>query len=144
MKARGPRLLTSWVRRLPDAARLLQAIADAPTDLVRDPLLLAQTVSLKFAIFVLDALTLWLVLRGLGKTRRSGSPSSVFIMASVAATLGPMPLGLSTFEAAGVGIALTWDHDRSRFGGDARFAWPDLLAADAARPYLARREIDPA
>ncbi len=104
MKARGPRLLTIWVRRLPGADRLLRAIADAPTELVRDPLLLAQTMSLEFAIFVLDALTLWLVLRGLGQDPPLWVAFVSFVMASVAATLGPVPLGLGTFEAASVGM----------------------------------------
>jgi glycosyltransferase 2 family protein len=104
MKAQGPRLLTSWVKRLPGAANLLRSIAAAPTDLVRDPRLLAQTVSLEFAIFVLDALTLWLVLHGLGQDPPTWIAFVSFIMASVAATLGPVPLGLGTFEAACVGL----------------------------------------
>lgn len=104
MKARGLRLLTSWVRHLPGAAHLLRAIADAPTDLVRDPRLLMQTVSLEFVIFVMDALTLWLVLQGLGQSPHLWVAFVSFIMASVAATLGPIPLGLGTFEAAGTAM----------------------------------------
>ena len=104
MKARGPQLLTSWVRRLPGAAQMLRAIADAPTDLVRDLRLLAQTVLLEFGVFVLDALTLWLVLRGLGQDPPLWVVFVSFVMASVAATLGPIPLGLGTFEAASIGM----------------------------------------
>jgi glycosyltransferase 2 family protein len=104
MKARGPRLLTRWVGHLPGAAQLLRTIADAPTDLVRDVPLLAQTVSLELAIFVLDALTLWFVLRGLGQDPPLWVAFVSFIMASVAATIGPIPLGLGTFEAACTGM----------------------------------------
>jgi uncharacterized protein (TIRG00374 family) len=104
LKASGPRLLTSWVRRLPGAARLAHAIAEAPTDLVRDPHLLVQTVLLEFGIFVLDALTLWLVLHGLGQDPSFWVAFVSFVMASVAATLGPIPLGLGTFEAANIGM----------------------------------------
>jgi uncharacterized membrane protein YbhN (UPF0104 family) len=104
LKAWGPRLLTSWMKRLPGAARLLGAIANAPTNLVRDPRLLVQTVPLEFAIFLLDALTLWLVLRGLGQDPPLWVAFVSFIAASIAATLGPVPLGLGTFEAASVGM----------------------------------------
>jgi len=104
LKAWAPRLLAGWARRPPGAARLLHAIADAPTDLVRDPRLLAQTVPLEFAIFFLDALTLWLVLRGLGQDPPLWIAFVSFVMASVAATLGPIPLGLGTFEAASIGM----------------------------------------
>jgi len=46
---------------------MLRAVAEAPTGLLRDPILLAQTVMLELAIFVLDALTLWLAFRALGR-----------------------------------------------------------------------------
>jgi len=104
LKAWGSRLMTRWARRLPGAARLLRAIADAPTDLVRDPGLLVQTVPLEFAIFALDALTLWLVLRGLGQEPPLWVAFVSFVMASVATTLGPIPLGLGTFEAASISM----------------------------------------
>jgi glycosyltransferase 2 family protein len=53
-------------RRLPGAALLLKAIAEAPTGLLRDPVLLAETVTLEFSVFALDAVTLWLAFRALG------------------------------------------------------------------------------
>jgi len=98
------RLPTTWLRRLPGAAFLLSAIAKAPTDLLRDPALLAETVALELAVFVFDALTLWLVFRALGDTPAIWIAFVSFIMASMAATLGPIPLGLGTFEAACVGM----------------------------------------
>jgi len=104
MQARGLRLLARWVKHLPGAAQLLRAIADAPADLVRDPRLLLQTVPLELAIFVLDALTLWLVLRGLGQDPPLWVAFASFVMASMAATLGPIPLGLGTFEGASIGM----------------------------------------
>jgi uncharacterized protein (TIRG00374 family) len=98
------RLPAIWVRRLPGTALLLKTIAEAPTDLLRDPVLLAETVILEFAVFALDALTLWLVFRALGDTPAIWAAYVSFIMASMAATLGPIPLGLGTFEAACVGM----------------------------------------
>jgi uncharacterized membrane protein YbhN (UPF0104 family) len=104
MKQWGQRLPQYGVKRLPGAAYLLRAIAEAPTGLLRHPVLLAETVTLKFAVFALDALTLWLVLRALGDTPAIWVAFVSFIMASMAATLGPIPLGLGTFEAACVGM----------------------------------------
>jgi uncharacterized membrane protein YbhN (UPF0104 family) len=104
MKQWAHRLPAIWVRRLPGTALLLKAIAEAPTDLLRDPVLPAETVILEFAVFALDALTLWLVFRALGDTPAIWAAYVSFIMASMAATLGPIPLGLGTFEAACVGM----------------------------------------
>jgi glycosyltransferase 2 family protein len=104
MKWRGHRLAAGWVGRSPGAARLIKAIAEAPTDLLRDPLLLIETVLLEFAIFALDALTLWLAFHALGASPAPWIAFVSFIMASMAATLGPIPLGLGTFEAACVGM----------------------------------------
>jgi len=104
MKQWGHRLPARWVRRLPGAALLLKAIAEAPAGLLHDPVLLAETMTLEFAVFALDALTLWLAFRALGDSPAIWIAFVSFIMASMAATLGPIPLGLGTFEAACVGM----------------------------------------
>ncbi len=104
MKQWGNRIPVSWIRRLPGAAHLLRAIAEAPADLLLDPVLLGQTVVLEFAIFALDALTLWLVFRALGDDPAIWIIFVSFVMASMFATLGPIPLGLGTFEAGCVGM----------------------------------------
>ncbi len=104
MKQWGHRIPVSWIKRLPGAAHLLRAIAEAPTDLLLDPVLLGQTVALEFSIFALDALTLWLVFRALGDNPAIWITFVSFIMASMFATLGPIPLGLGTFEAGCVAM----------------------------------------
>ena len=60
-------------RQLPGAALLLRAIADAPTDLLRDPVLPAETVIFELAVFVLDAVQL--ASRALGDAQ-TGMPLS--------------------------------------------------------------------
>ena len=89
---------------MPGAALLLKTIADAPAGLLHDPVLLAETMTLELAVFALDALTLWLAFRALGDSPAIWIAFVSFIMASTAATLGPIPLGLGTFEAACVGM----------------------------------------
>lgn len=104
LKQLGQRIPVIWVRRLPAAAHLLRAVAEAPSALLVDPRLLAQTVTLEFLIFALDALTLWLVFRALGHDPGMWVAFVSFVMASIFATLGPIPLGLGTFEAGCVGM----------------------------------------
>ena len=68
------------------------------------PVLLAQTVGLQLGIFLLDALTLWLVFNAIGDVPEIWVVFVGFVMASMAATIGPMPIGLGTFEAGAVGM----------------------------------------
>ena len=103
MRQWADRMPATWLKRLPGTALLLRAIANAPSDLLRDPVLLGETLVLELAVFVFDALTLWLVFRALGDDPAMWVAFVGFIMASVAATIGPIPLGLGTFEAACVG-----------------------------------------
>jgi uncharacterized membrane protein YbhN (UPF0104 family) len=77
-------------------------------------------VALEFGVFALDALTLWLVFRALGDTPAIWVAFVSFILASMAATLGPIPLGLGTFEAAcGGTLSLLGVVIESRLGSDA-------------------------
>ena len=65
LNRRGSRIVPLWVRRLPLLARVVQAMAAAPAEVLRDRWLLLQTSGLQFAIIVLDAATLD-VMRGPG------------------------------------------------------------------------------
>lgn len=93
--------LLMWI---PGAAILRDAIAKAPMDLLRDPALLTQTVGLEIAGFALDALTLWLAFYALGVPVPVWIALVSFMIGSMVATLGPVPLGLGTFEAGCVGM----------------------------------------
>jgi glycosyltransferase 2 family protein len=92
--------LDKYVARIPGAKLLLNTIADAPADLLRDPALVGGTMLLQLAVFLLDAATLAVVLAAIGSdgTHLPGVFAS-FMIASVAATVGPTPLGLGTFES---------------------------------------------
>ena len=92
-----------WLTRLPHMATLLDALSEAPADLLRSPTLLIETSALQLAVFVCDGLTFWLVFRALGQTPDFWIPIVSFVMASVAASIGPDPIGLGTFEAGAVG-----------------------------------------
>ena len=105
----GLRRLTNgpWLRRLrhvPGAASLLEAIASAPSDLLRDPVLMVKTTALQLAIFMLDAATLYVMLRALAQEASLLAAFASFMVADVVATVGPIPLGLGVFEGAAVAM----------------------------------------
>lgn len=90
--------------RVPGLSNLINAIANAPAELLRNPVLVAATVLLHASIFLLDAATLWVMLRVVGVEASFWAVFPSFVLASMVATVGPIPLGLGTFEATCVGI----------------------------------------
>lgn len=93
-----------WLERIPGFTALMTAMSEAPSSLLRDPVSFGTAFVLQLGVFALDAATLWVMLQALGA---DGSPTiaiAAFVMASLAATVGPMPLGLGTFEAVCVAV----------------------------------------
>ncbi len=86
-------------KRMPGLARLLDAYAKAPGDLLRDSRLVLTTSLLQGSIFLFDSTTLWIMLRAVGEHAPFGSAFGSFMLASMVATLGPIPAGIGTFEA---------------------------------------------
>jgi uncharacterized membrane protein YbhN (UPF0104 family) len=58
-----------WLEKLLGMSRIFRALSESSTDLLRSPILLAQTVGLQLAIFLLDAFTLWLIFNAIGETQ---------------------------------------------------------------------------
>ncbi|CAB3744448.1 hypothetical protein LMG24238_07273 [Paraburkholderia sediminicola] len=104
LKQWGQRAPIAWLSRCLGVTALLQELADAPTRLLRNPRLLLQTVGLQLAIFIFDALTLWLAFNAIGEVPPLWVVFVSFIIASMVATIGPIPVGLGTFEATSVGM----------------------------------------
>jgi uncharacterized membrane protein YbhN (UPF0104 family) len=78
---------------------LIEAMAEAPAKTLKDPVAFLITGLLQLGVFLLDALTLWTMLHAVGSDGHPGQAIAGFMMAQVASTIGPMPLGLGTFEA---------------------------------------------
>lgn len=93
-----------WLNRLPGIAALFQRVAAAPSNLLRDKRVLATTVLLQLAVFALDALTFWVIFVALAQPVGLATAFASFMSASVAATIGPIPLGLGTFEGSSVAL----------------------------------------
>lgn len=77
-------------------------IAGADARLVRSPRVLAEANGLQGAIVLLDAATVWTLVRALGVTVAVTSVFASFLIANLFRTMGIVPGGLGTFEATSV------------------------------------------
>lgn len=89
--------------RMPVAALLLRAMAEAPADLLRDPRLLVEAILLQVGVFLFDATTLWLAFYAVGQPQPAWIAFVAFATASMIATIAPIPLGLGSFEGVSIG-----------------------------------------
>lgn len=103
LRHRGSAPLPPRLERIALVRSLLDTVAAAPGDLLRDRKLLARVTGFNALIFVADAGTLYACLQGLGETVSFGTAFIALIMASIVVTLGPVPLGLGSFEATCIG-----------------------------------------
>lgn len=100
----GRTSLPMWTKRFPKIGPVLNAMVLARSDLLRDRGLMVKVTLLQIGVFVLDSLTLWFSFKALGHAVAFWNCFVAFVVASAAATIGPIPLGLGTFEAACVAI----------------------------------------
>jgi uncharacterized protein (TIRG00374 family) len=96
--------LPHWVRRLPGSRALIDAVADAPNDLLRDPRLVLGTFACQVAIILADSATLWLICHALGVPVDPWIAFCGFTIGMIVAMIAPSPLGLGTFEAGTAGM----------------------------------------
>jgi uncharacterized protein (TIRG00374 family) len=101
---KGAKAIPKWLRRIRTVCELFEMIKEAPTKLVRDLHLIGTLTALNAAVFALDGLTMQLCLFALGLHVPFGVAFSAFIMASIVVTLGPIPMGLGSFEAVSIGM----------------------------------------
>jgi uncharacterized protein (TIRG00374 family) len=94
---KGP--VKRWLMRIPMLKGFLQELHDAPKEALHDKPLLLETTLLQFGIFVLDAATVSICLAALGATASVTGVFAALVIASLVATLTPIPSGLGTFDA---------------------------------------------
>ncbi|HEY6400541.1 MAG TPA: lysylphosphatidylglycerol synthase transmembrane domain-containing protein [Blastocatellia bacterium] len=104
LHSRSQRPLPAWLTRIPGVNRLLDLLGDAPGYLLRDGTLIFKTTLFQASIFLLDGATLWAMLQAVGQNVSFLAAFPSFIIASMVATFGLVPLGLGTFEAACVAL----------------------------------------
>lgn len=89
-----PQALLAWS----PAKRIATVLRQVRMDVLRDGRVVFQAVAFQGTIFLLDAATLWCTTRAVGMELDMASIFMSFMLASVVATLSPIPLGLGTFE----------------------------------------------
>lgn len=90
------------LHRIPGLSTMLAFMSHADVRLVRSPSLLTKAIALQVAIVVLDAATVWVLIRALGATAPVDGVFISFMIASLFRTMGIVPGGLGTFEATSV------------------------------------------
>jgi len=88
--------------RIAPVRSLVESVAQAPARLLNDRGLLIRVAAYNALVFLADAGTLFACLRALGTTADLSTSFIAVIMASIVATLGPIPLGLGSFEATSI------------------------------------------
>ncbi|AHE53610.1 MULTISPECIES: lysylphosphatidylglycerol synthase transmembrane domain-containing protein [Sphingomonadaceae] len=102
LRHRGSQPLSPRLERVGVVRNLLEIVGQAPTDLIGDRQLLVRVTGFNGAVFLADAATLWASLNALGEPAAFGTGFIALIMASIIVTLGPIPLGLGSFEATSI------------------------------------------
>ena len=98
------RWIPGALKRRPTIFRLARALERVRTDIANDPKVLVATIFFQLTVFMLDATTLWLSLMALGVTIGPSPAFLAFVLASVVATVSPIPLGLGSFEGGCVAV----------------------------------------
>lgn len=104
LRSLGKKELHGWLLRIPGLAKLMDAIAKAPGELLRNPVLVSTSTLLHASVFVFDAATLWVMLQVVDIQASFWVAFPSFVLASMVATIGPIPLGLGTFEVTCVSM----------------------------------------
>jgi len=95
-----PRLLANWSK----TKSFFEIVGEAPARLVRNPQLIASLTALNLAVFVADAATMQACIHALGVHAPLSAGYVAFMMASIAVILGPIPMGLGSFEAVSIAM----------------------------------------
>jgi uncharacterized protein (TIRG00374 family) len=83
---------------------LVDMVAESPESIVRDEKLIALLAGLNLAVIIADAGTLELCLFSLGTSAPLDASFVAFVMASIVTILGPVPMGLGSYEATSVAM----------------------------------------
>lgn len=94
--------LPARLGRIALVGKTLSLLAEADPALVRSARLITKSVALQLAVVLLDAGTLWTLVRALGETASPGAVFASFMASSLLRTISVVPGGLGVFEAASV------------------------------------------
>ena len=92
----------SKLERFSPLRSVVRFLEDADPALTRNRRLLVRTTAAQLAIILLDAATLWTLIRSLDVAAPAGGVLVSFMVSSLFRTMGIVPGGLGTFEASSV------------------------------------------
>jgi uncharacterized protein (TIRG00374 family) len=101
---RGRKPLPNWVARWSKARDFFELVGKAPARLLRDRGLIIWLILFNGFVFLCDAATMQVCLLALGIHAPLSAGYTAFMMASIAVILGPIPMGLGSFEAVSVAM----------------------------------------
>lgn len=101
---RGQKRLPRWIAGWSKARHFFELVGEAPRKLVQDPVLIAYLTALNGLVFLADAATMQICLLALGIHAPLSAGYVAFMMASIAVLLGPVPMGLGSFEAVSIAM----------------------------------------
>lgn len=99
---RSRKRLPRWLARWSRARDFFDLVGEAPAKLVRDPGLIGSLTVLNGLVFLCDSATMQICLLALGVHAPLSAGYAAFVMASIAVILGPIPMGLGSFEAVSI------------------------------------------
>ncbi|MEO1136485.1 MAG: lysylphosphatidylglycerol synthase transmembrane domain-containing protein, partial [Pseudomonadota bacterium] len=94
-----PSVTPAWIAKRRWTAKASEFIGAAARDIGQKPALFSQATLLQFTVRMLDGLTLYLAFQAIGVDASLLGCFFAVVIASAAATIGPIPMGLGTFEA---------------------------------------------
>ena len=104
LQRQGNKRLPPWLGRVPKLRKFLGVFSQAPIDLIQSPAVLWMATAFQLLVILLDAATLWIMLLAVGQHVSIWVALPGFFLASMVAMIGPIPLGLGTFEATCVSV----------------------------------------
>lgn len=101
---RGQERLPRWVGRWSKAQNFFKLVGEAPRELIRDPQLIGWLTLLNGVVFLADAATMQACVLAVGVHAPLSAGYVAFMFASIAVILGPIPMGLGSFEAVSIAM----------------------------------------
>jgi Mg2+-importing ATPase len=97
-KSAGPK----WLGHIPLLRNVLSLLGEADPTLARSLPLILRSGLFQLAIVLLDAATVWILIRSLGEVASPTGVFASFMVSTLLRTIGIVPGGLGVFEAASV------------------------------------------
>jgi uncharacterized protein (TIRG00374 family) len=100
----GQGKMPRWLSRWSKARDFFELVGEAPKGLIRDARLIASMTALNGLVFLADAATMQACVLALNVHAPLSAGYIAFMLASIAVILGPVPMGLGSFEAVSIAM----------------------------------------